>query len=470
MGTGADQRFVTRGVVFNLDPTPVQERLLRSYCGAARFASNWAIGQVAANLKSRRAEREAGVDEGELTPALSWSAFSLGKRWTEAKAEVAPWWQEVSMHAFRSGTAAAAAALANFSDSKKGLRSGLRVGFPRPKSRRRSTPSVSFVEINHQLSWFAADRHHIRLMLPQSTPDREVRRRRQHLTWIHTTSSTRRLYRLVETGRASIQKVTISYRGGRWQAALSVRYLSALPVTPATTSTTDRVVGLDAGLRHLSTLSATVPGLTDAEGHVANPGALSSQLHRLRRLDLAISRCARGSKNRSRLLKRRARLHGRVAKTRALELHRVTNELVRRFGVIGIEDLNVAGMGHRKSRLGRPVADAALGELRRQLTYKAGDRGVTLVVIDRFYPSSKTCSSCGSVKAKLDRAALVFDCTDCDLVIDRDVNAAINIAREAARLLSESDRPVAGLRPETQNADPRLRKTRGAHALTAAAA
>jgi putative transposase len=148
----------------------------------------------------------------------------------------------------------------------------------------------------------------------------------------------------------------------------------------------------------------------------------------------------------------------------------VTNEVVRRFGVIGIEDLNVAGMGHRKSRLGRSVADAALGELRRQITYKAGDRGFTVVVIDRFYPSSKTCSSCGSVKAKLDRAAAVFDCPECDLVIDRDVNAAINIAREAARLLGESDRPVAGLRPETRNADPRLRKTRGAHALTAAAA
>jgi putative transposase len=231
-----------------------------------------------------------------------------------------------------------------------------------------------------------------------------------------------------------------------------------------------RVVGVDAGLRHLATLSVPLAGLSDADGHVANPGVLSSQLRRLRRLDLAISRCERGSKNRVRLLKRRARLHGSVAKTRVLELHRVTSELVRRFGVIGIEDLNVAGMGHRNGRLGRSVADAALGELRRQLTYKAPEYGTALVVIDRFYPSSKTCSSCGSVKAKLDRAATVFDCPNCDAVIDRDVNAAHNIAREARRLLSDPTRPVAGLRPETQNADPRSRKTRRAQALTAAAA
>lgn len=372
------------------------------------------------------------------------------------------------MHAFRSGVVAAADALANFSDSKKGQRRGRRVGFPHRKSRRRSVPSVSFVEINHQLSWLAPDRHHVRLMMPQSTPDSEVRRRREHLGWIHTTTSTRRLYRLVESGRATIQKVTISYRGGCWQAAFSVRYLLAPFVPIQTRSRAGRVMGLDAGLVHLATLSVPVPGLTDSDGHVTNPAVLSRHLGRLKELDRAIARCDRGSRNRTRLLKRRARLHGAVAKTRALELHRVTNELVRRFGVIGIEDLNLAGMSGHKGRLGRSVADAALGELRRQLMYKATDRGTTLVVIDRFYPSSKTCSSSGSVKAKLDRSTRVFDCEHCGAVLDRDVNAARNIAREATRLLKH--RSVAGLRPETQNADPRLHKTGRAQAPPAAAA
>ena len=92
------------------------------------------------------------------------------------------------------------------------------------------------------------------------------------------------------------------------------------------------------------------------------------------------------------------------------------------------------------------------------------------MVIDRFYPSSKTCSSCGSVKAKLDRSTVVFDCTSCGIVMDRDINAARNIATEALRILGEQEHSVAGLRPETQNDDPRPRKTRGAHAPTAAAA
>jgi putative transposase len=152
-----------------------------------------------------------------------------------------------------------------------------------------------------------------------------------------------------------------------------------------------------------------------------------------------------------------------------LELHRITNELVRRFGVIAIEDLNVAGMGRRTGCVGRAVADASLGELRRQLTYKCADRGGTLVCVDRFYASSKTCSLCGTVKAKLDRATRVFECEHCGFTIDRDVGAARNIEREAKRLL-EQNRPVAGLRPETQNADPRPRKTRGAQAPKAAAA
>ncbi len=459
---------------------------MRSYAGAGRFAYNWVVGQVSANLATRRSEREAGVAETELTPALSWSSYGLSKAWNESKAEAAPWWSEVSMHAFRSGITAAADALANFSDSKKGERKGRRVGFPHHKSRRRATPSVSFVEINHQLSWLAPDRHHVRLMLPQSTPDPDVRRRREHLGWIHTTESTRRLYKLVESGRATIQKVTISYRGGRWQVAFSVRHLVAPPVPARAKGAAGRVVGLDAGLVHLATSSVPVAGLTDDDGHVANPAVLSAHLAHLKKLDRAIARCERGSKNRARLLKRRARLHGAIAKTRALELHRVTNELVRSFGIIGIEDLNLAAMGRRKGRLGRSVADASLGELRRQLTYKTADRGSVLVTVDRFYPSSKTCSSCGTVRAKLDRGTRIFDCGHCNVVLDRDVNAARNIAREAGRLLEQQEhRPVAGLRPETPrqagdapaspspaegNDDPRPRETRRAQARTAAAA
>jgi putative transposase len=91
VGPANKQDFFTRGVVFTLDPKPAQERLLRSYAGAARFAYNSAIGRVSDNLALRRAERAAGLSGKDLTPALSWSAYSLGKAWNETKDETAPW-------------------------------------------------------------------------------------------------------------------------------------------------------------------------------------------------------------------------------------------------------------------------------------------------------------------------------------------------------------------------------------------
>ena len=322
MAAATEEVFFTRGVVVVLDPTPAQERLLRSYCGAARVAHNWAIARIKDNLSTRAAERAAGLSEDRLTAALSWSAYGLSMAWNQAKDEAAPWWCEVSMHAFRSGVTSAAAALKNFSDSKKGARAGRRVGFPGFKSRTRSVPSVSFVEINHQLSWLHPSRHSVRLMLPRSSTDMDISRRREQLAWIHTTASTRRLYNLVAQGRATIQKVTISYRGGRWQVAFSVRFAERAALPPM--KRRGPIVGVDAGLKHLATLSVSVPGLSDGDGHVTNPEVLATQLRRLARLDRAIARCEKGSRNRRRLLGRRARLHGRIARTRALHLHRLS--------------------------------------------------------------------------------------------------------------------------------------------------
>lgn len=427
----------TRGVVFALDLSPAQERLLHSYCGAARVAYNWVIRRVRENLAVRARERERGVPDDQLTPALSWSKFSLNKAWNASKDEVAPWWQEVSVHAFRSGIIGAAAALKNFSDSRRGLRSGPPVGFPRWKSRRRARLSVTFEELNHQLSWLHPGRHGVRLMLPRArVQSRDTRLKRQvaPLVWLHTVESTRRLYRLVETCRASIQQVTISHRGGRWQASFLVRYATGAERSPTRVARRGRTVGVDFGLTHLVTLSRPVPGLTDEYGHVANPRVLSANLDRLRRLDRALARCEKGSRNRQRLARRRARLHGRVARTRALYLHALTNALAGGFDVIAIEDLNVSGMARRGRHLGRALADASFAELRRQLTYKTGDRGSTLVVVDRFYPSSKTCSRCGAVKAKLPLSARIFECDTCGAVVDRDVNAARNLCREATKI------------------------------------
>ena len=427
------EEYLTRAVVFSLDLSASQERLICSYAGSRRFAYNWVIARALENLRVRDAECKAGVAETALTPALSWSARGHSKAFNTTKEEVAPWWREVSMHAFRSGISDAAQALANFSASKKGLRRGKPVGFPRFKARNHSTPSVSFVEINHQLSWFHPDRHHIRLMLPQASPDPDVRRKAENLAWVHTIESTRRLYKLVASGRASIQKVTYSFRGGRWQVSFTVRYLMGPPQRRpvAQRKRPGGLVGVDVGINHLATFDQPVPGLSDAEGHVANPRVLERQLKKLAKLDQAIARTKKpsrshpASKNRTKLLARRARLHGRVSKTRALHLHQLTNALVDRFDAVAIENLDVLGMMRAKKpstgmKLGRSLSDVSFGEFSRQLTYKCADRGTDLIRMDRFYPSSKTCSVCAEAtgaeagvaasKAKMPLDERVFKC------------------------------------------------------------
>jgi putative transposase len=161
---------------------------------------------------------------------------------------------------------------------------------------------------------------------------------------------------------------------------------------------------------------------------------------------------------------RRQRLYGRVTRTRNLYLNRLTTTLAGSFDTVVLEDLSVADMVKRPKEnitkaLRRSILDAGWGELRRQLTYKTDDRGHRVVVVNQFYPSSKKCSHCGETKAKFDRSERVFECSNCGITLDRDVNAARNIRDEGIRLLTNEAPTVAGHQPETLNAVSRDRKT-----------
>jgi IS605 OrfB family transposase len=120
-------------------------------------------------------------------------------------------------------------------------------------------------------------------------------------------------------------------------------------------------------------------------------------------------------------------VHARAVNLRRDALHKLTTRLAIEYGTVVVEQLNVAGMV-RNHRLARALSDAGVAELRRQLGYKTTWYGSRLVVADRFYPSSKTCSACGWVKAKLTLAERSFICEACGLRIDRDLNAACNLA------------------------------------------
>jgi putative transposase len=124
-------------------------------------------------------------------------------------------------------------------------------------------------------------------------------------------------------------------------------------------------------------------------------------------------------------------------------LHKLTTRLARAYGTIVVEDLHVAGM-LRNRRLARHIADAGFAEIRRQLAYKTGWSGGRLLIADRWYPSSKTCSGCGAVKTKLALSEREYTCEACGLVIDRDHNASRNLAALAAEFDTAGSGPVAG--------------------------
>jgi len=192
----------------------------------------------------------------------------------------------------------------------------------------------------------------------------------------------------------------------------------------------DAVVGIDLGIKTLAVLSAGE--------EIPNPRHMSGALRKLRRLARTRSRrqgpdrrTGRRPSNRWRRASAAlGRTQGRVADQRKDGLHKLTTRLASEFGTVVAEDLNVAGMV-RNRRLARHVADASFGEFRRQLEYKAAWHGARVIVADRWFASSKTCSGCGAVKAKLALPERTYVCTTCGTVLDRDVNAAVNLARLA---------------------------------------
>jgi putative transposase len=406
---------------FALDLTPSQERDVLAHAGAARVAHNWALARVKAVMGQRAAERTYDVPDEQLTESLSWSLPALRKTWNAAKADVAPWWPEVSKEAFNTGLDALARGLRNWADSRKGARAGRPVGFPRFKSRRRTTPSVRFTT-----GAIRVERDRMHVVLPR------LGRLKLH-------ESARKLARRLEAGTARIMSATVRREGGRWHVSFTVEVERAerQPARP------DSVVGVDVGIRHLAVLSTGE--LVD------NPRHLTAAHHRLRSLGRALSRKTgpdrrtgrRPSKRWERAAAQIGRAHARVANLRRDGLHKLTSELARQHGTVVVEDLNVTGMLANR-RLARHIADAGFAEIRRQLAYKTAWNGGRLLVADRWYPSSKTCSGCGAVKTKLALHEREYTCGACGLVIDRDHNASLNLAALAAEFDTAGSSPVAG--------------------------
>ena len=197
--------------------------MLRSHCGAQRFAYNWALSQVKANLDQRTAERSYEIPDAELTPPVSWSAYSLRKHWNTVKNDIAVntdtgkvWWPENSKEAYSSGIANCAAALSNWSDARSGKRKGS-MGFPRFKGKR-ALLSCRFTTGSFGLVTDGGDRRHIQL---------------PRIGVVRSAESTRKLARKTIAGTARIRSATLSYRRGRWQVSFSVEITLPARALPA---------------------------------------------------------------------------------------------------------------------------------------------------------------------------------------------------------------------------------------------
>jgi putative transposase len=386
-----------RGWRFEVEmTTPAQESVIAQHFGARRFAYNWALAQVKANLDARAADPSV--------PPLLWTLPTLRKAWNQAKAEVAPWWPSCSKEAYGSGIADLVSGLHGWSGSKQGRRAGARVGFPRFKARHRDRGRVRFTTGAMRLE---PDRRHLTLPIIGTLRSKE---------------NTRSLERLLANGRARVLSMTLSEQSGR----LFVSVTTVVARTPCRPTEPDARCGIDLGI---GAEWAVVAHADDTIERVTHPAPWAAVQQQRRQIARQMSRRLVGSRGHRQAKAKLAALDRRTANLRRESIHTLTTRLSRRYGTIVVEDLDVAamglGMGRRAFR--RSVYQAGIGQIRPTLAYKTSWAGGRLVVADRWYASSKTHGGCGGYMADLSLGQRVWTCPGCGVLVDRNANAARNL-------------------------------------------
>ncbi len=435
-----------------------------SHEGARRFAWNWALGLIEEQLHARSTYRVLAIRQGASTDeadayaeqsvklqalvemnegrrkthehkvtsgerksayrpvseSVPWSSEAMRFIWNREKHEIAPWWSENSKECYTSAFEALSRAFKNCFNSRDGIRAGRRVGWPKYK-RRGGRQSVSFTTGGIGI----IDRHHIQL---------------PKIGHLRVKESTDKLGLRLVGGTARILRATLTS-----DSATTVVSFSVLVQRDKPAYRQSGVCGHDVGISSI---------ITGSDGHVVENTKPAEQIQaKVRRYQRRMdrqhrtgsprcfnhdgthvkgtcywkTRSVRAKKNQRHL----ARTHSKASNIRKDTIHKASYRAATTYAINVVEDLNVGGMGRRgqgKRGFNDAVHDAALGEFRRQLTYKCSWHGSELWVADRWYPSSKLCSRCRMRNAGLLRSARVFRCERCGLVIDRDLNAAKNLA------------------------------------------
>jgi putative transposase len=355
-----------------LAPNKTQLILLAKSAGTARFVYNWALGR-------RKEEYE--------TTGKSSNAIAQHKQLNVLKETEYPWMYEVSKCAPQEALRDLDKAYANFFrrvKSKEG-----KAGHPKFKSKHDTKQSFRL------------------------TGSITVKENRVHLPRIGWVKLKEKNYIPVD---CKVLSATVSKKSDRWFVSISTEE-EINPINNAE----GRVVGIDLGIKVLATTSDNVVYL--------NPKALNKNLKKLARLQKQHSRKVKGSSNRKKHILKIQRLHYRINCIRNNAIHQMTTAVAKtKPRLVVIEDLAVKNM-MQNHKLARSLSDVAFGEIRRQFEYKSKWDGFELMVADRWYKSSKTCSDCGHVKVDLKLSDRVFVCPVCGMVKDRDLNAAINLEK-----------------------------------------
>jgi putative transposase len=382
-----------RSHVIRLNPTQEQEVYFRKACGVARHAYNWALDR----WKQYRAEgKRPGVKD-------------LKSEYNRIKGEQFPWVYQVTKCAPEQEFSHLGRAFDNYWRMKKQgtlpklkhpRKDGEEAGFPHFKSKKRDR--LSFYLANDK---FSVDGHTLRV---------------PKLGDVNMTEELRL--------SGKITSATISYRAGWWFVSIAVE------VDHEISSHYGATVGIDLGVKTLATLS-------DGETF-ENQKHYRRALRRIKGLNKGLSRKVEGSQNWWKQSKKLAKVHYRVVCQRQDALHKMTTRVARTYALIGLEDLNTNGLLANHS-LAQTLSDASFSEIKRQLLYKAEQYGGAVQLVDRWFPSSKTCHACGWIKEDLTLADREWKCEQCGSFNERDLNASLNIKNEALRLVS--DVPVVAL-------------------------
>ena len=355
-----------------LDLTTAQERYCRQAAGTARLSYNWGL-----------AEWTRQYHEGEKP-----NAVALKQQWNAVKYERYPWLEHIHRDAHAQPFANLGAAFQAFFQNikaRKARKTTRKVGYPTFKKK-----GV------HDSFYIANDKLQVqgkRLRIPK-------------LGWVRMRESLRFM--------GKILAAVVSRTADRWYVSISVQV--DLPSHPCENQA--GICGVDLGLTHLATLSAS-------REHIDGPKPLKAALIKLRRMNRELARRVKFSANWSKTTRKLGRLHARIAAIRADALHKLTTRLAQSYREIVVEDLHVKGIVQNR-RLARAISDMGLGMFRQQLTYKAAVTGAAVIVADRWFPSTKRCR-CGVVNETITLADRVFTCAACGYAEDRDIHAALNL-------------------------------------------